>query len=904
MTLPELRPRHRSTRPFDEPIATRPNGMDFEKRRLVVPLGYAPTTMVPKSLFDAHTILMATLDNIPSALSVTEQTLVGRLTGGDISAVAIGIADNNIVQIDHASVADNDYAKFTAAGLEGRSYSEVLADLSGQAGATFDFNSQNLTGIGDATIGGAIITDGLTHLKNQAIDGGLSPMLLTGGVISEGTTGTVTISALTALLRDDTGATDSLTYVTLAEQANKTMAAANTKYHVVLDYNSGTPQILIQESPGNRTTQIGIGTCMKDASDNVHFQNGGMRLQDGVAKLQRRAATLRATELASGCTISDEGGGSRQFHIAPGVVYHGIHRLTPFSGGAFDSGTDKFTYIYGDTVTGFTYIADSTVINNTQYWHPTNHALATLTTNKYGCHWVYLHPDEEHVFVLMGTTDTKLAEAELTPAPSDTPIEISDFSVLLGCIIIKKDDTAFTTIQMVTDYFFSGTAVADHGALEGLADDDHPQYILHSLFDADTFLYASSDNTPAAISPANVLAALSGHAAASFAWNTQSLTGVKDIYLPTGDNDGAIFMGSSSDVIIRRAAANRMQVVGVGQETETDETQLTGQIEAHNIISNYAGYPNAAMMYDGAIASNSALATAEVTEKNADGVYINSSWWDSEAKLRDIRWRGAMQADGSCDFHIQYSDLYLPGAAPTTFADMLYLTQAGVLKPVSDIIMAAGKAIASGSTNGNTALIKANDTTFITLTTGATDVCTLDGVTLKGTLLADGTVTMPALTMGGDLELGANKVVFSTVALVANVGSERMLVRNNEDTAYRIIEAQGFRAHATTGFFFNVDAGQIDAKNTDANYAILRARDTGVGLVEVARLCGATDPYFSMGSGQEFKFTNGGLMGLFSATPVAQSAHIIDADGTLADITTKFNTLLANLEGYGLLAAS
>lgn len=35
-----------------------------------------------------------------------------------------------------------------------------------------------------------------------------------------------------------------------------------------------------------------------------------------------------------------------------------------------------------------------------------------------------------------------------------------------------------------------------------------------------------------------------------------------------------------------------------------------------------------------------------------------------------------------------------------------------------------------------------------------------------------------------------------------------------------------------------------------------------------------------------------------------QQAHIVDADGTLADITTKFNTLLASLETIGLLATS
>lgn len=50
------------------------------------------------------------------------------------------------------------------------------------------------------------------------------------------------------------------------------------------------------------------------------------------------------------------------------------------------------------------------------------------------------------------------------------------------------------------------------------------------------------------------------------------------------------------------------------------------------------------------------------------------------------------------------------------------------------------------------------------------------------------------------------------------------------------------------------------------------------------------------GSGPAINFMGG--------TPQAQQAHIVDADGNLADITTKFNTLLADLEGYGLLAAS
>jgi hypothetical protein len=39
------------------------------------------------------------------------------------------IADNHLVTVDDADAADNDYAKFTADGLEGRSYAEVVSDL-------------------------------------------------------------------------------------------------------------------------------------------------------------------------------------------------------------------------------------------------------------------------------------------------------------------------------------------------------------------------------------------------------------------------------------------------------------------------------------------------------------------------------------------------------------------------------------------------------------------------------------------------------------------------------------------------------------------------------------------------------------------------------------------------------
>lgn len=64
------------------------------------------------------------------------------------------IADNALVTVDQADAADNDIAKFTANGLEGRSYAELLADLSGQAGANFAMNSKKITGLAAATAAG------------------------------------------------------------------------------------------------------------------------------------------------------------------------------------------------------------------------------------------------------------------------------------------------------------------------------------------------------------------------------------------------------------------------------------------------------------------------------------------------------------------------------------------------------------------------------------------------------------------------------------------------------------------------------------------------------------------------------------------------------------------------------
>ena len=67
---------------------------------------------------------------------LTATGLTGPLTGNASTATAAAsqvITDNAIITADAADIADNDYAKFTANGVEGRSYAEVLSDIGASA---------------------------------------------------------------------------------------------------------------------------------------------------------------------------------------------------------------------------------------------------------------------------------------------------------------------------------------------------------------------------------------------------------------------------------------------------------------------------------------------------------------------------------------------------------------------------------------------------------------------------------------------------------------------------------------------------------------------------------------------------------------------------------------------------
>lgn len=129
------------------------------------------------------------------------------IPNGGLSS-GVGIADNNFLTVDQISPVDNDYAKFTASGIEGRSYAEVKTDLSlnnveNTAVSTWA-GSTNLTTLGTIGTGvwnGTALTD--AYIANDITIQTTSAMTGTNANFS----GTVTANSLIGTVGTATQAT-------------------------------------------------------------------------------------------------------------------------------------------------------------------------------------------------------------------------------------------------------------------------------------------------------------------------------------------------------------------------------------------------------------------------------------------------------------------------------------------------------------------------------------------------------------------------------------------------------------------------------------------------------------------------------------------------------------------------
>jgi len=130
--------------------------------------------------------------------------------------------------------------------------------------------------------------------------------------------------------------------------------------------------------------------------------------------------------------------------------------------------------------------------------------------------------------------------------------------------------------------------------------------------------------------------------------------------------------------------------------------------------------------------------------------------------------------------------------------------------------------------------------------------------TIQGTVNAGTGLTMPAFTMAGDISLGANKLK-TTNLFLKEINVDSFALRDVGDTTYKDLMLH--HLYSNGYIVFNTSTGNIRAANSDNSYVIGKARDTGVGLVEIFRMAGATVAHL-----------------LLTRARFTTSAHAADAD--------------------------
>ncbi len=310
--------------------------------------------------------------------------------------------------------------------------------------------------------------------------------IISGGTITDGGSETIDVAAGTGAIKT---ADSEIANLRLFDWAAETSLSipTNTTRHVGIDYNSGSPQVLLSAtiSTFNDHDKIHLGGIVNEGGT-LHIQNIPHEVVSGVGHTIERFIDTEHFQRGSGLILGESGDGNRYVTVTAGTIWE---RLTKFSPSAVDTnpggGADDFDIYYRDGGSGFTKVSAQTIWDNDSY-DDNSGTLQPMTTNWYAQIWFYIELDGELVAQYGRSEAATLAMVESEAPPSTAPDRINEHALLIGRILFQNGGTTPQDVQSVFEQAFNSAGVFDHGGLAGLSDNDHTQYLL----------IADIDNTP------------------------------------------------------------------------------------------------------------------------------------------------------------------------------------------------------------------------------------------------------------------------------------------------------------------------------------------------------------------------------------------------------------------------
>lgn len=294
--------------------------------------------------------------------------------------------------------------------------------------------------------------------------------VVTGGGVTNSTGLTVDVAAGTGWVRRGSTFND-LEYVSWSSSSGLTLTASSTNY---VFYNATSDAIEDSTTPPGYEDKILLATVVTNVTGIRYNHQTRNYILAPFEQLRTYLLTTRKLALSSGLAVTD-GGGVNDIDIGSGSYYLGLDSIS-YAGAT----TASFSYFYGTN--GANEVASQTSLSDTQY--DSSGTLTNLTASYYKADTVFLTSDGR-VSVVYGTAEyATQTDAEEAPQ-ANMPTFIEESAIPLANVVLQESSGIISVVDLRPQPAIGGTGggggaggVTDHGALSGLGDDDHVQYLL------------------------------------------------------------------------------------------------------------------------------------------------------------------------------------------------------------------------------------------------------------------------------------------------------------------------------------------------------------------------------------------------------------------------------------------